>query len=128
MPLVRISVPEGKSDAWRAAVGEGIHSAMVATINVPADDRFQVVSEHGRGELVFDPGYLNIRRGEGFLVIQITLNAGRTVEMKRALYRRIADNLAADPGVRPEDVMVSLVEVTKENWSFGNGEASYAKS
>ena len=126
MPMVRVSVRSGQSDAWRAAVGEGIHRAMVDAINVPADDRFQVLTEHRPGELVYDPGYLGIARGEGFLLIQITLNAGRTLEQKRALYARIAENLSRDPGVRPQDVMINLVEVPKENWSFGNGKASYA--
>jgi len=101
---------------------------MLETINVPADDRFQVVTEHPAGGLIYDAKYLGIDRGDGFVLIQITLNQGRTVEMKRALYRRIAERLAENPGIRKEDVMVSLVEVPKENWSFGNGEASYAKS
>jgi 4-oxalocrotonate tautomerase len=126
MPMVRVSVRSGQSDAWRAAVGEGIHRAMVDTIKVPPDDRFQVFTEHRPGELVYDPSYLAIPRGEGFLLIQITLNAGRTLEQKRALYARIAENLSRDPGVRPQDVMISLVEVPKENWSFGDGKATYA--
>jgi 4-oxalocrotonate tautomerase len=100
---------------------------MVETINVPADDRFQVITQHPPGSLVYDPAYLGIARGDGFVLIQITLNQGRTVEMKRALYKRIAERLAESPGIRKEDVMVSLVEVPKENWSFGLGEASYAK-
>lgn len=127
MPLVRVSIAEGRSPAYRSAVGEGIHRAMVETIDVPPDDRFQIFSEHPHGGLIYDAGYLGIQRGEGFLVVQITLNTGRTLEKKRALYRRIAENLARDPGVRGEDILVNLVEVPKENWSFGNGEASYAR-
>lgn len=127
MPLVRVAIRRGKTEAYRAAVGEAIHRAMVETIDAPPDDRFQIVSEHDPGDLVFDPGYLGIDRSDGFLVIQITLNLGRSLEKKRALYRRIADNLAKDPGIRPQDVLVNLVEVSKENWSFGNGEASYAR-
>jgi 4-oxalocrotonate tautomerase len=126
MPLVRIAVREGKSAAYRAAVGEGVHRALIETMNVPALDRFQVITEHAAGGLVYDPSYLGIARTDDLVVIQITLNAGRTVEMKRALYARIADLLAAAPGVRREDVLVSLVEVAKENWSFGNGIAQYA--
>ena len=118
---------EGRDAKFRASIGEGIHRAMVDTINVPPDDRFQIFTEHRPGELIWDPGYLGIPRSGGFLAIQITLNLGRTVEQKRALYSRIAQNLSRDPGIRPEDVLVSLVEVPKENWSFGNGEASYAK-
>jgi 4-oxalocrotonate tautomerase len=127
MPLVRVAIRRGKTEAYRAAVGESIHRAMVETIDVPPDDRFQIVSEHEPGDLVFDPGYLGIERSAEFLVIQITMNLGRTLEKKSALYRRIADNLARDPGIRPQDVLVQIVEVPKENWSFGNGEASYAK-
>lgn len=127
MPLVRISVREGLSPAQRAAISDAVHRAMVETINVPPDDRFQVLTEHAPGSLVYDPGYLGIARGEGFVLIEITLNQGRTVEMKRALYKRIAERLAEGPGIRKEDVLVNLVEVPRENWSFGNGEASYAK-
>jgi phenylpyruvate tautomerase PptA (4-oxalocrotonate tautomerase family) len=125
MPLVRVAVPAGKSASFLAAVGESIHQAMVETINVPADDRFQIFTEHSKEELVCDPRYLGIARSEEAIVIQITLNAGRTLEMKRALYRTIAEKLAKVPGLRPEDILINLVEVPKENWSFGNGALSY---
>lgn len=125
MPLVRVALPSGKSPSFLASVGESIHRAMVETINVPADDRFQVFTQHSKEELVCDPGYLGIQRSDDAIVIQITLNAGRTVEMKRALYRAIAENLSKDPGLRKEDILVNLVEVPRENWSFGNGELSY---
>jgi len=127
MPLVRIALRAGKSPAYLTALGEAIHRAMVETINVPPDDRFQVFTEHASEALVYDPTYLGIPRTDDIVMIQITLNAGRTLEMKRALYRAIAENLAKDPGLRKEDVLVNLVEVTKENWSFGGGIASYAK-
>lgn len=99
---------------------------MVEAIAVPAQDRFQVVTEHPPTELIYDPSYLGIERSKDFLAIQITLNAGRSVDQKRALYARIADLLAQEAGFRKEDVMISLVEVPKENWSFGNGIAQYA--
>jgi phenylpyruvate tautomerase PptA (4-oxalocrotonate tautomerase family) len=127
MPLVRVSVPKGQSGEYRAAVGDGIHRAMVETINVPPDDRFQIFTEHPSDGLVFDPGYLGIARTSGFIAVQITLNLGRSLEQKRALYAKIAANLKEAPGIRPEDVLINLVEVSKENWSFGKGEASYAK-
>ncbi|WP_242345388.1 tautomerase family protein [Anaeromyxobacter terrae] len=126
MPLVRISLRAGKPAAYRAAVGDAVHRAMVETMNVPAKDRFQVITEHDAAGLVYDPSYLDIARTDELVVVQITLNAGRTLEMKKALYARIAELLSTSPGVRPEDVLVSLVEVTKENWSFGNGIAQYA--
>ena len=127
MPLVRVSLREGKPASYRAAIGEAIHRAMVETINVPAEDRFQLFAEQSEDGLIYDPGYLGIQRSDDIVVIQITLNAGRTLEQKRALYRALAEKLARDPGIRAEDVLVNLVEVPKENWSFGNGEASYAK-
>ncbi|HEY6147014.1 MAG TPA: tautomerase family protein [Thermoanaerobaculia bacterium] len=126
MPLVRVSIREGLSREFRTAVGDAIHRAMIDTINVPADDRFQIFTEHRPDGLVFDPGYLGIDRSDGFLAIQITLNLGRTLEQKRALYATIAANLAENPGIRTDDVLINLVEVPKENWSFGKGKASYA--
>jgi phenylpyruvate tautomerase PptA (4-oxalocrotonate tautomerase family) len=126
MPLVRIDLRSGRSAEDRRAIGEAVHRAMVETIKVPADDRFQVIAEHAAPGLVHDPSYLGISRSDAVVFIQITLNTGRTVEMKKALYARIAELLAARPGVRREDVLVSLVEVSKENWSFGNGVAQYA--
>lgn len=126
MPLVRIDVLAGRPADQLLAIGDGVHSAMVETIGVPPLDRFQVLTEHPPGRLVFDPAYLGVRRTEGVVFIQITLNAGRTLEQKKALYASIARNLAAHAGARPEDVLVSLVEVAKENWSFGNGVAQYA--
>jgi phenylpyruvate tautomerase PptA (4-oxalocrotonate tautomerase family) len=99
---------------------------MVDTLNVPPRDNFQIITEHEPGTLIYDPEYLDIARGDGFIAIQITLNEGRSVEMKKALFKRVAEALQRELGVRPQDVFVSLVEVKKENWSFGNGAAQYA--
>lgn len=126
MPLVRISLRAGQSPEYRAAVGAAVHRAMVESIQVPAADRFQVITEHDATALQYDPTYLGITRTDGIIVIQITLNAGRSVELKKALYRRIAELLHAELNVRPQDVLVNLVEVPKENWSFGDGIAQYA--
>ncbi len=126
MPLVRISLRGGTTPAFRKSVGDSVHRALVETIKVPEADKFQLLTEHDAEGLVYDPGYLGIARSDGVLFIQITLNAGRTVEARQALFKGIAERLAADPGVRPEDVFVSLIEVQKENWSFGNGIAQYA--
>ena len=126
MPLVRVALRQGKTTAYRAAVGDAIHRAMIDTIDVPPDDRFQIFTEHPADALVFDPAYLGIARGEEFLAIQITLNAGRTLEKKKALYAAIAENLSKDPGISRSDVMINLVEVPPENWSFGDGKMSYA--
>jgi phenylpyruvate tautomerase PptA (4-oxalocrotonate tautomerase family) len=126
MPLVRVSLRQGQSPSYLSAIGEAIHQAMIETINVPADDRFQIITEHPAGGLIYDAGYLGISRTDRVLLIQITLNAGRTLDQKRALYRTIAEKLEKSPGIRKEDVFINLTEVLKENWSFGNGVASYA--
>ena len=125
MPLVRISLVKGQPAARRRSIGDAVHRSLVEAIDVPAHDRFQILTEHERGDLVYDPEYLGIARTDNIVVIQVTLSAGRSLEKKRNLYRRIAHHLAA-LGVRREDVWVNLVEVAKENWSFGNGVASYA--
>lgn len=127
MPLVRIDLVAGKPDAYRAAVGEAIYQAMRATLNVPEHDRFQVFTEHPAASMVVDPDYLGIHRSADCVIVQITLNDGRTPQMKQAFYRAVADALHAAVGLRREDVFINLVEVRKENWSFGNGEAQYAE-
>src|SRR5215510_8783388 len=126
MPLVRISLIEGKPESYLEKAGDAVHRAMVETISVPAQDRFQIITEHKKSHFIYDPAYLDIRRTDGLIIIQITLNQGRTVEKKKLLYKRIAELLHQELNVRKEDVLVSLVEVAKENWSFGNGEAQYA--
>jgi len=125
MPLVRISIHRGRTAEFRRKLGDAVHRALVATFNVPHADRFQLLTEHEAGDLVYDPGYLGIARSNDIVIVQITLSAGRTLAQKRKLFRRIADNLAA-LGLRREDAWINLVEVAKENWSFGLGEASYA--
>ena len=126
MPLVRISLIEGKQAEYRRKVGDAVHRALMDTINVPARDRFQVITQHARDDLVYDAEYLGIERSDDIVIVQVTISSGRSLQLKRALYRRIADNLALAVGLRPQDVWVNLVEVPKENWSFGNGVASYA--
>lgn len=126
MPLVRISHRAGVTDAHRRALSDGVQEALATTVKVPADDRFHILTEHASG-LIFDPHYLGIERSPEWVVIQITLRKGRTVEMKQALYRRIVENLAKDPGLRPEDVMICLVENELADWSFGKGEAQYVR-
>ena len=126
MPFVRIDLATGKSPAYRTTVGDVIYDAMRATINVPANDRFQIITEHPADGLSIDPTYLDIARSPDCILIQVTLNEGRTTEMKKAFFKAIADGLHDRLGVRREDVFVNLVETKKENWSFGNGIAQYA--
>jgi phenylpyruvate tautomerase PptA (4-oxalocrotonate tautomerase family) len=124
VPLVRISMLKGRPAGFGGKAGRAVYESMVETIGVPQNDHFQVITEHDKAGLVFDPDYSGIHRSDGFIVIQITLSEGRSVESKQALYARIAERLGT-LGVRAEDVFVNLVEVKKENWSFGNGVAQY---
>jgi 4-oxalocrotonate tautomerase len=127
MPLVRISLMQGKPAEFRRKVGDLIYQTMVEVINVPPKDKFQIITEHDEDRLIYDPEYLNIQRTDGIVMIQITLNEGRTVELKKAFYKRLAERLHSELGIRMEDVFINLVEVKKENWSFGNGIAQYVE-
>jgi len=126
MPLVRIDLPRGKSTEYRRTLGDVVYEAMIQTINVPANDRFQIITEHPPEELIVDRTYLGIERSADCVLIQVFLNEGRTTELKKAFYRAIADGLNRRLGLRKQDVFINLVEMKKENWSFGNGEAQYA--
>jgi len=125
MPLVRISLREGKSEEYRRALADGVHQAMVEAIGAPPQDRFQIITEHSANDLIYDPSYLGVNRSADIVIVQITLSAGRKPPQKRKLFQRMAEILAADPGLRPADLMINLVEMAWENWSFGNGEAQY---
>jgi 4-oxalocrotonate tautomerase len=126
MPLVRIDVLQGKSAEYRKTISDVVHDAMVAELKVPVDDRFQVIAEHPAENHVFPDSYLGITHTQDIVFLQLTLNAGRSIDIKKAFYKAVADGLSARLGLRQEDVLISLVEVAKENWSFGNGEAQYA--
>jgi phenylpyruvate tautomerase PptA (4-oxalocrotonate tautomerase family) len=127
MPLVRISLMKGKQKEFGQKIAEIVYRTMTDTISVPARDNFQIITEHDSNTLIYDPSYLDIPRTEGIVIIQITLNEGRTIEMKKAFFKTLAERLHAEVSIRMEDVFVNLVEVKKENWSFGNGLAQYAQ-
>jgi 4-oxalocrotonate tautomerase len=126
VPLVRISLRQGKPAAYRKAVAEGVYTALRETFNVPDEDRFITISEHDEDGFLFSRTYMGIERSENLVILQITVSNTRTVEQKKALFARIAELLWQNPGLRREDVFINLVEVAKENWSFGNGIAQYA--
>lgn len=126
MPFVRIDLVEGKPAEYRRIVGDVIYEAMIDILKAPKDDRFQVFTEHASDCHIADEGYLGIRRTKECIFIQLFLNQGRTIEQKKGFYKAVADGLHHRLGLRREDVFIGLVEVPKENWSFGNGEAQYA--
>ena len=128
MPLVRIDLLEGKSQEYRQKVGEIVYQTLLDVLSVPNHDRFQVITEHSKSGLSFDRDYLGVHRSDDCIFLQITLNSGRSVELKQRFYKAIAHGLHAGVKLRREDVFVNLVEVPKENWSFGNGEAQYVST
>lgn len=125
MPLVRISVASGLRPEQRRALGDAAHQALVEVAKAPADDQFQVIEELPAANLVFSPSYLGIEHRAPVVFVQVFMNVGRSVEVKQALYAALAERLSAVGGFRKEDVIVNLVEVPRENWSFGGGVMSY---
>jgi phenylpyruvate tautomerase PptA (4-oxalocrotonate tautomerase family) len=125
MPLARIDLRKGKSVAHKKAIGEAIYRAMRETFVVPDEDRFMVVTEHDEDGFFYSKTYLGIERTDDLVLIQLTVTNSRNVDQKKALFSRIVELLAQQPGLRPQDVFINLVEVEKENWSFGNGIAQY---
>jgi phenylpyruvate tautomerase PptA (4-oxalocrotonate tautomerase family) len=125
MPLVRITVARGLGADRLSALGAAVHQALVTVANAPADDRFQVIEEVAAENLVFTPAYLGIHHRAPLLFIQVFMNVGRTVEVKKALYAALAEAVASTTPIQKDDVIVNLVEVPRENWSFGGGVMSY---
>ncbi|HRK24623.1 MAG TPA: tautomerase family protein, partial [Beijerinckiaceae bacterium] len=119
MPFVRIDLQDTVAPTRRRAIADAVHAALVESIGIPAEDRFQVVSSHG-DELIYDPGYLGIERTDGIVMVEVHLSVGRSLDLKRALYAAVAERLAA-LGIRKQDVFVHLMETTLLNWSFGDG-------
>jgi len=126
MPLTRISLRRGKPAAYRKAILDGVYRAMRETFNVPEDDRFMLITEHDADDFSYGVDYLGIRRSDDLVIIQLTVSNTRTLAQKQALFGRIVERLSRDPGLRPEDIFINLVEVKPENWSFGHGVAQYA--
>jgi 4-oxalocrotonate tautomerase len=126
MPFVRIDLLRGKSIQYRKTIGEIVYDAMRDVIDVPENDKFQVIAEHPVEHFNLSESYLGNHYSKDVILIQIILNAGRSIEQKKAFYKRIVDELKKQLSVRPQDVVINLVEVAKENWSFGGGIAQYA--
>jgi 4-oxalocrotonate tautomerase len=126
MPLVRIDLSNNHSASFAKQAGEIVYQVMREQINVPEDDKFQIITRHDQSELNIPKSYLGIEYSENIIFIQATISFGRSIELKKNLYRGICDALVQQLQVRPQDIFINLIEVNKENWSFGNGEMQYA--
>jgi phenylpyruvate tautomerase PptA (4-oxalocrotonate tautomerase family) len=128
MPLVRITHAAGKPQSYRRAIADGVHAALVETLHVPADDRFQIVTEQTTDRLIYDNQFLGIHRSDEIVFIQVFLRHGRSTAMKQDFYRRVAEKLTQDPGLPANDVMIVLTENDLDDWSFGQGRAQYVEN
>lgn len=126
MPLVRIDLSKNHSESFARQVGDIVYNVMREQINVPEDDKFQIITRHDSSELNIPKSYLGIEYSEEIVFIQATISFGRSVDIKKNLYKGICDALVQKLDLRPQDVFINLLEVSKENWSFGNGEMQYA--
>ncbi len=127
MPLVRINLSKSASAETVRTVSDVVYDAMINVANVPANDKFQIINRHADDELVYPAdGYLGITYTPGIVFIQVTWNAGRTIEVKKAFYKAVAEGISTKAGIRIQDVFISLIDVAREDWSFGNGEMQYA--
>jgi 4-oxalocrotonate tautomerase len=126
MPLTRVSLLKGKPPEYRKAILDGLYQAMRESFGVPEDDRFMLIEEYDKSNFTYGKNYLGMARDDDLVIVQITVNNTRGLEQKKALFAHIAELLAKSPGIRPENILVNLLEVPKENWSFGNGIAQYA--
>jgi 4-oxalocrotonate tautomerase len=126
MPVTRIAIREGKTPEYKQALMDEIYEAMRETVAIKDGDRFMAITEHPEHEFAYGP-FLGIDRSDDLVQIQICWAPGKTVDAKLAMYKQIVARLATKPGVRPEDVLISVVETAAENWSFGNGETQFYK-
>jgi phenylpyruvate tautomerase PptA (4-oxalocrotonate tautomerase family) len=122
MPFARIDLAQSKSPEYRAAVADVVYQGIVGVLKAPDGDRFIVINEHKRENLIYDPTFLGMKRSPDFILIQVTSTVGNNTELKLAFFRFIADELSSKLGIRQEDIMINMVFVAREDWSFGNGQ------
>ena len=126
MPLARIDIRRDAPADLVRVVSEAIYKAMVEVANVPVHDKFQVITRHGEGEIIFpEEGYLGLKYTRDLIIIQVTWVGGRSTDVKKKFFRQVTDEIHAKRGVRKEDVWINLVDSSREDWSFGNGEMQY---
>jgi phenylpyruvate tautomerase PptA (4-oxalocrotonate tautomerase family) len=126
MPILHISLRAGKPETYRRAIFDSLYRAMREALNVLEDDQFMTITEHDAANFRYGATCFGVKRSDDLVYIQITVFDTRRAEQKKALFKRVAELLGESPGIRPEDVFVNVLEAAKENWSVGNGLASFA--
>ncbi len=124
MPYVRIALAAGKPPSWLSSISTSLQQALEESFEVPAGDCFQVFQQCQAGELVFDRDYLSTGRSDDFILFHITAGRARSTACKQAFFARLAERLAASPGLRQQDIMVVITTTGLEDWSFGNGQCA----
>jgi len=124
MPLLRFDLIEGRSDDELKTLLDAAHRAMFEAFKVPEADRYQIVHEHKKGTMIVEDTGLGIPRTDKVVVVSVT-SRPRTREQKEAFYRLLCEALERSCGIAPSDVMVSIVENTDDDWSFGLGRAQF---
>jgi 4-oxalocrotonate tautomerase len=124
MPLVHISLRAGKPEAYRQAIFDSLYRAMREALGVPEGDQFMTINEYDAANFRYGAAF-GIERSDDLVFIEITMFDTRTIEQKKALFRRIAELLGESPGIRPEDVFVNIIDAAKENWFVGHGLAQF---
>ena len=122
MPLVSISLANSWSLEDQKRIADGIHEAIVG-VGFPQTDRFQKIHRLSKDQFLYNDRHPNLAeaRTEKFVLIEIVISLGRTIEFKKDLLTRIVQNLKQKPGISPHDVMVVFTETARENWAFASG-------
>lgn len=125
MPLIHVSLRAGKPDNYRQAICDSLYRAMREALEVGEGNQFIAITEHEAANFRYGAAY-GVTRSDDLVLIQITTFNTRTPEQKKALFRRAAELLGENPGIRPEDVFINVLDAPKENWSVGHGLAQFA--
>ena len=124
MPLLYFNLLEGRNDAELKTMLDAAHRAMLAAFKVPERDRYQIVNERKPSRMIVEDTGLGIPRTEKVIVVQVVTRR-RGKEMKQEFYRLLTEELEKSCGIPPSDVMVSMIENSDEDWSFGLGRAQF---
>ena len=127
MPITRVAIRKGKSVDYKQAILDGIYAAQLEAVHISEGDRFMALSEHEASEFAYGANFLGIKRTDDLVQIQVFWAPGKGADLKKAMYRKIVENLGRNPGVRAEDILINVFESPAENWSFGNGETQFFK-